>query len=248
MNLPDYNTALPERKRTAYSVLKGLLLAAAADMLFYRRFWVFFLLLVPAALYVRYDINEARRERRLMLRNDFREALASIAASLRAGMSVENAIPEAARELALRPGGQTDCAREFAYMAAQMRLSVPPERLMSDFAARSHVEDVEDFSAVFEAGRRSGGHMAAIMRDAASKIAAKIDSEREIEAALAAKRYEQRIMSIMPAGIILYVSLTSPGYFDILYTTAFGAVVMTACLLLYALGVYWGTKIADIRI
>ncbi len=179
MNLPDYNTALPERKRTAYSVLKGLLLAAAADMLFYRRVWVFFLLLVPAALYVRYDINEARRERRLMLRNDFREALASIAASLRAGMSVENAIPEAARELALRPGGQTDCAREFAYMAAQMRLSVPPERLMSDFAARSHVEDVEDFSAVFEAGRRSGGNMAAIMRDAASKIAAKIDSERD---------------------------------------------------------------------
>ena len=247
MSLPDYHTALPERKRAIWAAAKGILLAAAADLLFYRRWWMFFPLLVPAFFYVRYDIEEARRERRRELRNDFKEALISIASSLRAGSSVENAIPEAARELALRPGGGKDCALEFARMASQMKLSVPPERLMNDFAARSHVEDIEDFAAVFEAGRRSGGNMAAVMRDAASRIAAKIDSEREIETALAAKRYEQRIMSIMPAGIILYVSLTSPGYFDVLYTTVFGMLVMTACLLIYVFGVFWGARIADIR-
>ena len=247
MDLPDYNAAMPGRKRTAYSVGKGLFLALAADILFYRKWWMFPVLLVPAAFYVRYDIKAAREERRMRLRNDFREALTSVAVSLRAGYSVENAIPEAARELA-SSAGQSDCAREFAYMAAQMRLSVPPEKLLSGFARRSHVPEIEDFAAVFEAARRSGGNLAAIMRDTASKIAARIDTEREIETSLAAKRYEQRIMSLMPAGIILYVSLTSPGYFDVLYSTAFGMLVMTACLTVYALGVCWGARVADVRV
>ena len=68
MNLPDYNTALPERKRTAYSALKRLLLAAAADMLFYWRVWVFFLLLVPAAFYVRdHGVGMTREQIRRIL-------------------------------------------------------------------------------------------------------------------------------------------------------------------------------------
>ena len=75
-----------------------------------------------------------------------------------------------------------------------------------------------------------------------------MDVEREIETSVAAKKYEQRIMSIMPGVILLYMQLTSPGFLDVLYTTAFGAVVMTACLLVYAVSLFWGRKIVEIHV
>ena len=40
----------------------------------------------------------------------------------------------------------------------------------------------------------------------------KIDVKKEIETTLAAKKAEQMVMSLMPAGIIIYLKLTSPGF------------------------------------
>ena len=79
-------------------------------------------------------------------------------------------------------------------------------------------------------------------------ISDKSDVEREIETSLAAKKYEQRIMSVMPCGIIIYMEAASPGFLDVMYTTTFGFMAMTGCLLVYAGAVYWGAKIVDIRV
>lgn len=50
----------------------------------------------------------------------------------------------------------------------------------------------------------------------------KIDVRKEIETTLSAKKAEQMIMSLMPAGIILYLQLTSPGFLEVLYGNPFG--------------------------
>ena len=74
------------------------------------------------------------------------------------------------------------------------------------------------------------------------------DVKKEIEATLAAKKSEQLIMSLMPAGIILYMRLTSPGFLDVLYGNPFGICAMTVCLGIYA-GAYWmGRRIVDIEV
>ncbi|MCR5295236.1 MAG: type II secretion system F family protein [Lachnospiraceae bacterium] len=245
--LPDYRTALPQRKTLLLSALRSLLLVLAADYLFYRRWWMLPFLLPLGGVYMLREIEEAKRARRKKLRADFREMLSSLSASLRAGYSVENALAESAREMENRLGRDADMTRELIHMAHEMRVSVPPAELLRDFASRSHVEDIEDFAAVFSIAQRSGGNMAGIIRTAAGKIAGKIEVEREIEAVLAAKVYEQRIMSVLPAAIILYVGSTSPGFFDVLYGNLFGIAVMTVFLLVYGAGVYWGARIADIR-
>ena len=41
----------------------------------------------------------------------------------------------------------------------------------------------------------------------------KIDVKKEIDAMLAARKMEQNMMSFMPVGIILYMRLTSPGFY-----------------------------------
>ena len=107
---------------------------------------------------------------------------------------------------------------------------------------------IGNFASVFYAARKLGGNMSEVTMETAERIGERMDVEREIETSVAAKKYEQKIMSIMPGVILLYMQLTSPGFLDILYTTAFGAFVMTACLLVYAVSLFWGRQIVDIRV
>ncbi len=55
-----------------------------------------------------------------------------------------------------------------------------------------------------------------MIQTAARMLSDKIEVKKEIEATLAAKKAEQMVMSIMPAGIILPSEMTSPGFLDVL--------------------------------
>ena len=44
---------------------------------------------------------------------------------------------------------------------------------------------------------------------------------------------EQKVMSAIPVLIVFYMEFTSPGFFDILYTTMAGRIIMTACFFIY---------------
>ncbi len=226
----------------------GALLVFAVNFLFYRRWWITFLL-APLGFYAARMHMKARLEnRRRQRRSEFREALNCLSVSLRAGYSVENAIRETAKDLAGILGPEADMTKEFTYIYSQLLVSVPVETLLLDFAARSDSEDIESFAAVFATAKKTGGSLVDIITRTARVISEKIDVEREIETSLAAKKYEQRIMSIMPCGIIIYMEVASPGFLDVMYTTTFGFLTMTGCLLVYAGAVCWGSKIVDIRV
>ena len=51
---------------------------------------------------------------------------------------------------------------------------------------------------------------------------------------LASRIFEQRIMNLIPFLIVLYIDLTSPGFFSVMYGTWMGRSVMTMCLAAYA--------------
>ena len=237
---------------TAKELAKVTAVYAAASCavvwLFYMRLPVLLLALPIYPLFLRMLKKERAAARRKKLCYEFRAALNSLSVSLRAGRSVESAFPEAVSDLRQSLGDESDITREFADIARGMRLSVPAEELILDLADRSGVEDIENFAAVFFAAKRSGGDMAGIIRSAAESIEGKIDVEREIDMSLASKKMEQKIMTAMPAMIIVYMRLASPGFLDLMYTTALGALVMTGCLGIYAFAVWWSGRIVDIEI
>ena len=90
--------------------------------------------------------------------------------------------------------------------------------------------------------RHDGQHGAAVYNGD------KIEVKKEIEATLATKKAEQMVMSIMPAGIICYLKLTSPGFLDVLYGNPFGICAMTVCMGIYGLSYWLGVKIVDIEV
>ena len=62
------------------------------------------------------------------------------------------------------------------------------------------------------------------------------------------KKYEQRIMDIVPLIMILYVNFTSGNMMSVMYNTLIGKLIMTICLLLYTVAFIIGEKITNISV
>jgi len=107
------------------------------------------------------------------------------------------------------------------------------EQALSEFAGRSGLDDVKNFAEVFAAAKRSGGELVPIISHTADVIRDKVQVRQEILTMTASKQFEQRIMSMIPFFIVLYIDMTSPGFFNIMYSTGIGRILMTLCLVIY---------------
>lgn len=244
----DYGTYQFQWKEKVRYLAEATVLCAGVNWLFYQNIWAFLPLPAIVFIYFRLRKQQKIREQQRELNYQFKDMLDSLNVTLQAGYSVENAISLCARELERLYGREADLTRELREMEDKLKLSVPVERLFMDLGSRSHSEDVENFAAVFQTAKRSGGDMRKILEKSAQMLGDKIEVKKEIEAVLTAKKSEQRLMSVMPFGIILYMSLTSPGFLEVLYGNLFGAAVMTGCLAVYLFAWWLGNKIVDIEV
>ena len=244
----DYNICRMTGKDEAKILLTGFFLCVVIDYLFYESRIVLLFLAPFSIVYLQIRKGRAVKKRRQDLNRQFKDALTSMSAAVQAGYSLENAVHACTRDLEQMYPRGTDIVEEFHYMESQIRLSVPADELFQDLARRSRVEDIEDFASVISVCRYMGGDMAKVIRKCAGMISDKIDVSQEIKASVAAKKTEQNLMSLMPAGIILYLKATNPGLLESMYGNPFGALVMTVCAVIYGAAYFIGRKIVDIEV
>lgn len=223
-------------------------LCFAADYLFYESVWVLLFMIPFPVIFMKWKKQQCIRERKKKLNYQFRDALNAMSVAVQAGYSVENAVCSCTRDLERLYMPDTDIVQEFHYIESQQKVSVPIEELFFDLGERSGIEDIENFASVFYTAKRTGGDMGKVIQKVARMLGDKIDVKKEIEATLAAKKSEQRIMSFMPAGIIAYLKITSPGFLSTLYGNPFGVCAMTICFGIYIFAYWMGTKIVDIEV
>ena len=175
-------------------------------------------------------------------------AIQVLSSFLSAGYSLENGLFMSVRELEALYGKDAMITEEFERLAAGVRMNRPVEQLLAEFGERSGIQDVDHFAQVFGMARRSGGELVEIIRQSAGVIRDKIQVQEEIQTMTAARIFEQKIMNGIPFGMILYIDFTSPGFFDIMYGTWMGRLIMTLCLAFYMGAVMLSGKILDIEI
>ena len=227
---------------------ESILLCVVINELCYRSLITFFFLLPLPFWYLSMRRHQLLVRKRQRLHHQFCDALNAINTAVCAGYSLENAVLEARKDLDRIYGPDGEMTRELTYMAAQMRLSVPVEKLFYDLGCKSQVEDIRNFSQILVQSKRMGGNMRETLQQSVRIIEDKIDAKKEIDAMLAARKMEHNFMSLMPAGIILYMRITSPGFLDVLYHNTAGIVLMTLCLIVYAGAFFWGRRMAGIEV
>lgn len=220
---------------------QGVLLAGVFSFVFYRSVWAFFVFLPFGVCYPLGKREDLKKRRKEVLRRQFRDAILSVASCLNAGYSVENAFAEALKETDRVYGRESMISEEIRLMIYKTKVNRTMEDALMDFAERSGLDDVRSFAEVFLAAKANGGELMKIIAKTAEMIGEKIRIQEDILTGTASRRMEQRIMTMIPMVLVLYLELTSPGFFDVLYATMAGRLIMSGCLVLY-LGAVWLSK------
>ena len=222
--------------------IQALGIVSLVSYLFYHSLLAMVLVIPFYPVFLRMKAQVLLQKQKSMLQEQFKEAICALATALGAGYSIENAWKEARKEVEKLFGEHALIVQELNHMLAHLEMNVSLEELLSDFALRSGLEDVGSFCQVFLFAKRSGGDFIGIIHATANRISRKVDLQREIITDLAARRLESRVMKMVPMFMLLYLNLTSPGYFDLLYGNLSGVIIMSLCLLFYLLAYVWSER------
>ena len=229
------------RKNWFLDLLQGFMLVLTFSWLFYDSLYAFFPLLPLLWLWHKERALARKQKEEEQFKKMFREWILLLASSLSAGYSVENAMKQSMTDLSLMFPEGGAMLEEVKSMLAKAENNQSPEMLLEEFASHYPLEEVESFVEVFCTARVSGGSLNAIIRSTAAQMAEIMDTRREIATLLASKVYEQRIMTVMPLAVLLYLRIGSREFLEGLYHNIFGVCVSTVCLIIY-LGAYWMGK------
>jgi len=209
--------------------------------------WAIILSPLIAVLLKRKKIALCKTRKKELL-DQFKDMLVSLNNSLQAGYSLENALLETYKDMLYFHREDSLIVKELAYIRGGLKNGRTAEEMMEYLGERSDAEDILDFANILSIGKKSGGNMNEIIKSGVTVIEEKIEIKQEIQTLLSARKLEARIMSGIPFFIILYIGTTSKGYFDNLYQTWGGHILMTACLIVYLAAVSLSEKIVDIEV
>lgn len=215
--------------------IKSILVMVLLNYFFYRSLWAFIPLLAVGFLYYQMEETALYRRKKEAAREQFKELLLLVSTGQRAGFSAENAFLSGYEDMKELYGKDSSVCRMLQILKSGRENNTSFSELWRQIGERLDIAEIKEFAQVYEISQESSGNMAAIMEKTADIIICKIEAEKEIGVLLSERRLEQKIMNFMPFLIMLYITITSPGYFSGLYRSFDGVLLMSAALAVYVL-------------
>ncbi|MFF2094282.1 type II secretion system F family protein [Paenibacillus sp. NPDC058174] len=246
--LQDYDEYRLTIRQFVVSAAAGWCIVFAAIYLIYHSIFISIVLGCIGCCAPRLYKASLLRRRKERLKLQFKEALYSLTSSLAAGRSVENAFVATIDDLKLLyPDPRTELLREFMIVKHRLDHSEPLEHALRQFAERAHIDDITQFAEVFAVCKRSGGDLVEVMKRTSQTIGEKLEVQQEIAVMVAQKRFEARIMMVVPFAFLGFLSAAAPDYMAPLYGGA-GYVLLTAGMAVLGLCFWFIHKMMDIRV
>ena len=194
------------------------------------------LLAVPGIAKYRNYLKEKRMQNLLF---QFRDMMESLSASYSAGKNTQGAFQDACADLISIYGEKADIVHELKLIVSGLYNGQNIDDMLSNFALRSHLDDIESFATIFEVTNRYGGNLKKVVGETRQII-------MEIRTLLTANKNDLNIMILMP--VVLMLMLGGMGDMSIVQNTPVNVVIKLTALALFGGAYYMGRKIVDIRI
>lgn len=249
MLIEDYRIYTLSRREQLTFECAGYAFIAVIVFLFYRSILLAlaagFLIIKCKPLYARHLAQKRLQELNLQ----FRDLLDSLSASVTAGRQMEEALVEACGNLSQMYEADAPIMRELLSMRKSIVENHESDRLLLDsFARRTGSEDICSFVQVYLTCRSTGGDLERIIAHTAEIITDKMKINEQINAITSQKKIEGRLISLMPAVMLLALNLLSPAYIGILYTCIAGRLLMTFCLGTAVAGVWLMERLSEVKV
>lgn len=243
-----YEVYIMSAREKVVAFAKGMLLISLVGCLFYSSVLSVVCMCPFLLVYIKNEKRRLCRKRKEQLRCQFKDGIQALLAALDSGYSVENAFVEANKDLAMIYPEGSYITEEFRRIVHGITMNKTVEEMLEDFAVRSGLDEIQSFVEVFNIARRSGGDLLMIIRSSAGTIREEIEVKQEIDTLMAGKRLEQKVMNMVPFGILAYVRMTSGGFLDILYGNVLGVAIMSGCLAVYIVAWKLADRIVDVEV
>lgn len=247
--IQDYNSYEMSLKEKLFYFLIAALSVYAFGFLFYRSHILSIILCPLALIYPKIKTGEIIRKRKEELNIQFRDMLYCLSSSLSAGKSIELAARELPEDLSLLyPDESTDIIREVKYIVRRIDMNETLESAFKNFSDRAHLEDVASFVDVLQICKRSGGNIVEVIKNTSNIINDKIEVKQEIAAMLAERKFEQKVLNLIPIFMMLLLSFSAGDYISPVFTTLIGRVSSSIAIILLSGAYFLSRKIMDIKI
>ena len=247
--MQDYDSySMNIRERVLYTGGAAMVIFAVA-FIFYRSIMLSALLVPLALLYPRLKTREIIAKRKKELNIQFKDMLYSLSSSISAGKTVEAAFREVLKDLSvLYPEPDTFILVEVRRIISRLEMNETIEAALSDLAMRAKLEDVENFASVFNISKRSGGNIVEVVKNTSAIINDRIEVGQEVDTMLAERKFEQKVLNIVPILMILLLSASAPDYMNPVFSTGAGRLTMSISIILLIAAWFISSKLSDIKL
>jgi len=199
-----------------------------------------------ALVVVPYGVRRLIRGRIRRMRQAFADQLPDnlevLASALRAGHSLVGALTVVADDAAEPSKG------EYRRVIAEERLGVPLEDALNVAVTRTHSQDLEQVALIARLSREMGSNSAEVLDRVVENVRGKMELRRLVKTLTTQGRMSRWVLSALPAGFVLIISVIDPGYMHPLFHELAGQIILVIATILVVLGSVVIGKIVDIKI
>jgi len=199
-----------------------------------------FALLVP--LVPRAAVKRKLRQRRDEFAEQLPDNLNVLAASLRTGHSFVGALS------VVLDAADEPSKSELRRVVADDQLGVAPEDSLVEVARRMANGDLEQIALVAALQRQTGGNTAEVLDTVVDTIRERFELRRLVKTLTAQGRMARWILTLLPVGLALFITLLNPSYISPLFHRSAGQVMLAIGLAMLIAGSIALQKIMDIEV
>ncbi len=165
-----------------------------------------------------------------------------LASGLRAGHSLVGALAVVVSDAA------EPSKTEFQRVIADEQLGVPLENALDGVAKRMKNRDVEQVSLVASVQGETGGNAAEVLDRVTESIRERQELRRLVRTLTAQGRLARAVVSLLPVGLLLVISVLNPDYMKPMFSHTGGRIALVFAGLMVLAGSYVIGKIVDIKV
>lgn len=187
-------------------------------------------------------LRRARRQRLHKIEAQLAEAADFLARAMRAGHSFTNVLQMVGTEM------PEPIAGEFRIAHEEINYGVPMHEALTNLAARIPLTDLRYLVIAVLIQREAGGNLAEILGNIGHIIRQRLKLVAQVRVLSAEGRMSAWVLGLLPFGVMLMMSLTSPGYIGILWNDPIGVRMLWYGAGMIIFGALWLRKLIHIRI
>lgn len=190
----------------------------------------------------RFWVKRRQAARLKAFNNQLADTITLLANSLRAGLSLVQAMDLVTRE------GQPPISTEFARVVREIGLGLSPEAALNNLVRRIRSDDLELMVTAILVQHEVGGNLSKILDTIAFTIRQRVKIKGEIRSLTAQGRMSGYLLAIMPVGVAGILFLTNPNHIMKLFTPGplLLLTIATACSVFVGFTII--QKIVDIEV